>query len=490
MTQTALLWQPAVAVLIPLGFALLLGAGGKAVREKGSYLSVCALAASFLVLAPLADDVWGSQVLTVNYPFLPPFGLSFQIDQLSLAMAVLFQLLGAVAALYSSAVRPTGEARRFQAAFLFVLACALGLVLAGDLLSLFLFFEAMSLAFFVLVIHRGDKPSVDATIKYLYMTVGGGVLYFAALAAVFVSAGSFHWQEGGFLVPGPFLLPAFFGFAAAFALKSGLFPLHFWMADVYGNAPVPAVVLSSMVLLKTGAYGMTRIIHHVFGAELLLQQGWQQVLLSVAAFTILYGSVCAFSQRDLLRRLAYSSMAQLGYVYLGIFLLTPAALVGSIYHIMSHAVLKGTMLVCAGEIVDQTGKRNVDQMAGIGWQLPLTMASFSLAALTVVGLPPLNVFISKWYLSVGALAAGQPLLVVVLLVSSMLNAAYFLPMVVTAFFGGEERHQKSLRCERLSWSTLLALVLLVAAGVVFALTPDNWPLRWAEGIATAFWPGK
>jgi len=273
-------------------------------------------------------------------------------------------------------------------------------------------------------------------------------------------------------------------------MKSALFPLHFWMADVYSNAPIPAVVVSSMVLLKTGAYGMIRVVHHVFGTELLLQQGWQPVMLAVAAVTILYGSVCALTQSDLLRRLAYSGMAQMGYVYLGIFLLSPVALVGSIYHMMSHAVLKGTMLLCAGEIVDRTGKRDVGQLAGIGWQLPLTMTCFSLAALTVVGLPPLNVFISKWYLSVGALAAGQPLLVVLLLVSSILNAAYFFPIIVTAFFGGGEYRQNNPHYERLAWPTLMALFLLVAAGTLFALGPENWALHWAEVIAAAFWSDK
>lgn len=490
MTQALTPWQPAAAVLTLYVFVLLQWLCHRKLQGKTPYLSLAALAASLLMLLSMASEVFAGKVPAAEYAFLPPLGFSFRVDRLALTMAVLFLLLGAVAVLYGTAGQKLAAARRFQPALLFVLACALGMVLAGDLLSMYLFFEGMSLAFFILIIHRGDKESVAATMKYLYMTVGGSVLYFAALAAVFFGAGSFAWQEGGFFSSGPLLLLAFTGFTAAFALKSGLFPLHFWMADVYGHAPLPAVLLSSMVLLKTGAYGMMRVVHHVFGLETLQRSGWQPVLLALASITILYGSACAFAQRDLLRRLAYSSMAQLGYVYLGVFLLTPAALVGSIYHTLAHAVLKGSMIICAGEILRRTGRRSVEQLAGVGRQLPLTMICFSLAALTVIGLPPLNVFFSKWYLSIGSLAAGQPQIVLLLLVSSMLNAAYFLPIAIGSFFNAGEQPLKKLRREQFAGPVFIVLLLLAAANFAFALAPENWLLRCAEAVVTALYHGK
>ncbi|MBT9172287.1 MAG: Na(+)/H(+) antiporter subunit D [Syntrophomonadaceae bacterium] len=490
MTQTLHSWQPAAAVFIMYGFVLLQWLCNNKLKDRAHYLSVAALIASMLPLLTLADEVFAGWVFVVEYALLPPFGLSFRLDRLSLLMAVSFQLLGGVAVLCGTVAHGGSSTRRFQTALLFVLASALGMVLAGDLLSMYLFFEAMSLTFFILVIYRGDRLSAAATMKYLYMTIGGSVLYFAALAAVFVGVGSFAWQEGGFFPSGPFLWLAFWGFAAAFALKSAMFPLHFWMADVYANAPLPAVLLSSMVLLKTGAYGMIRLIHHVFGPEVLGQNGWQPALLALASFTILYGSVCAFAQRDLLRRLAYSGMAQLGYIYLGIFLLTPAALTGSIYHMMSHAVFKGLMLLCAGEILKQTGRRSVEQLFGVGRQLPLTMICFSLSALTVIGLPPFNVFFSKWYLGTGALAAGQPLLLVLLLVSSMLNAAYYLPIVIGSFFGVGEQPLGKLRCESFARPIFTVLALLAIANFAFALSPENWLLRCTEAVVSALYQGE
>ena len=280
---------------------------------------------------------------------------------------------------------------------------------------------------------------------------------------------------------------AFWGFVAAFGMKAGMVPLHFWLAAAYGQAPPPAAALSSVIMMKTGAYGMARIFHHVFGLEMLSRQGWDILILILALFTILYGSFCAFAERDLLRRLAYSSMAQLGYILFGLALLNYAALVGGFFHFLAHGMMKGTMLLCAGAIVSKTGKRKIADLAGIAWQMPLTMACFSLAALTAVGLPPMNVFVVKWYLSLGALSAGQPLLILFLLASSLLNAAYYLPIVFRAYFGAENRDlHASLVWDRLPWPMTVGMLLFAAGCIVFSLGPVNLPLELTKRIATGF----
>jgi multicomponent Na+:H+ antiporter subunit D len=467
--------------------ALLIRLGGEKLNKAAPLLIVMSLAAGIGILLPLASPVLSGAVFTVRYDMLPPFFLTFRTDTLSLGLALLFQFLALVLAVYTAAY-PLGQSRpRFNAVSLFIVACSAGVVLAGDLISLFLFFEAMSLSAFILFIHNRDKASISATFKFLYMTVGGSVLYFIALGAVFFQAGTFGWQSGGFMPDGPYSLLAFVGFAAAFGMKAAMFPLHLWMADAYGTAPVPAATLSSMVMLKTGAYGLIRVYFNVFGTDMLKSYGWQEGILVLSVISVLYGSTCAFAERDLMRRLAFSGVAQLGYILLGASLLTPYALAGGIYHIMAHAMMKGTLLLCAGAILVKTGKRNISDLAGIGWQMPLTMTCFSLAALTAVGLPPMNIFISKWYLSLGILAVDRPLLIILLLVSSMLNAAYYLPISFMAFFGERNRDlHATLSFDRLPWAMTAGVVALTLGCLAFNLGAVNVPLTWARAAAGLF----
>lgn len=487
MDSNLVLWQPVTVIALIMASALMVWLGGERCHKAGSGLTLAALAGGVFILATMIPGVRAGQVLLQTYNILPPFGLTFRVDLLSLALAILFLFAGFILVLYTTAYPLKEGYRRFKTVFPFVLGSATGVVLAGDLLSLFLFFEAMSLTFFVLVIHDRKRETVAATYKFLYMTVGGSVLYFIAMASVFVQTNQFSWAEGGFIQASPYTTLAFMGFIVAFGMKAGMVPLHMWMADAYGQAPLPAVALSSMIMLKTGVYGILRVFHNVFGMTLVREQGWHSIILVLAVLSILYGSFCAFAERDLPRRLAYSGVAQLGYILFGISLLTQDALIGGVYHVLAHIMMKGTLLLCAGAIFAKTGKRKIDDLAGIGWQMPITMACFSLASLTAVGLPPMNIFITKWYLSLGALSAGQPLLILVLLASSVLNAAYYLPIVFTAFYGEKNRDlHATLVWDRLPWSMTVAIVVLAVGCLVFGLGQVNLPLQWAQSIAAGF----
>lgn len=481
------LWQPMAALGLLAATALLIWLSAEKSHRADSVLSLVALGAAFAILTTLIPEVAAGYRYIFGLNILPPYGLTFQVDALGLGLALLFLFSGVVLVLFTSAYPLREKYKRFKTVYLLILTCAVGVVLAGDLLTLFLFFEAMSLSFFILVVHNRTRESIGATFKFLYMTIGGSVLYFIALAAVFNAAGRFAWQDGGFMPAGTYALLAFVGFMVAFGMKAGMVPLHLWMADAYSQAPPPAVALSSMVMLKTGAYGLMRVFHQVFGVEMIRAQGWNTVILGLAVVSILYGSFCAFADKDLLRRLAYSGIAQLGYIIFGIALLNPDGLTGSVFHILAHAFMKGTLLLCAGAILAKTGKRKIADLAGIGWEMPLTMGCFSLAALTAVGLPPMNVFVTKWQLSLGALAADQPLLILVLLASSVLNAAYYLPIAFTAFFGEKNRDLHArLAWDGLHWSMMLPVVILAVGCIAFSLTQNNVPFAWAQSIAAGF----
>jgi multicomponent Na+:H+ antiporter subunit D len=227
-------------------------------------------------------------------------------------------------------------------------------------------------------------------------------------------------------------------------------------------------------------------------------------MLVIAAITILLGSAMALLQDDLKRRLAYSSIAQIGYIILGIFLLSEQGLTGGLYHLFTHAFMKSLLFLCAGAIIIQTGIRNISQMSGIGLKMPLTMTFFTVASLTMVGIPPFNGFISKWQLSLASLEAGQPIFVAILIVSSLLNAAYYFPIVIAAFFapkkgnahgsshaeshGGHGEHsegagRKGILGQDAPWHMLLPMGLLTVGCVIFALMPENWP--WNLALAAA-----
>jgi len=332
-----------------------------------------------------------------------------------------------------------------------------------------------------------------AAAKYLYMTVGGGLSVFFGLLITYYLTGSVVFNRPGLITePSSLATVAFVAFMLGFGLKAGMFPVHVWLPDAHPAAPSPVSAALSGIMLKTGIYGMIRVIFNIYSPEYVNAAGWDDFMLAVAVITILLGSAMALLQDDLKRRLAYSSIAQIGYILLGVFLLNEQGLVGGLYHLFTHAFMKGLLFLCAGAIIVQTGIRNISRMRGIGLKMPLTMICFTIASLTMVGIPPFNGFISKWQLSVASLEAGQPLFVAVLIVSSLLNAAYYFPIVITAFFAAEKNGHhghvddhtdgsgrlpgdSKKRWQEAPWHMVVPMGLLAAGCVGFALLPRNWP---------------
>lgn len=433
-------------------------------------------------------------VLVSRLDVLPPLGLTFRVDVLAQYMVLLFTFFGLVILLYSIGyMKEDLYPKRFFGFLLFVYGGSLGVALAGDLFSLFLFFEFMSIMFFVLVVHELTPQAVAAGIKFLFVTIFAGVSLFLGVVIVFRETGTLALDSHGLINNvTPLSLLAFIGFVIAFGTKAAMFPLHFWMPDAYTHAPLPAATISSAIMLKTGVYGLIRVFYNIFGVEFLEMVNWDNFLLVIASFTIIFGSTIALAQDDLIRRLAYSGIAQVGYIILGIVILTPSALIGAVFHITAHAFMKGCMFLCAGSIIKATGNRSIRRMKGIGYQLPVTMLAFTLAAITSVGMPPFNIFVTKWHLSLGALEINQPVLIVILLISSMLNAAYYLPIAYYAFLGQEDlshgehgQHREFNRSNlREPGPIMLVPIVILALGcLIFGLPAQNWPLEMVRAVA-------
>lgn len=479
---------PAVIVLIPL-----LGAAGAMLADRyrpdiRNHVVLAGTIIPFLLVIFIYPSVARGDVLYLYLNILPPTGMEFRVDILSIYMALLFGFFSVVLAVYSLGYFKDKEEGKVYFYFLMpVIAGALGVVLSGNIFTLFLFFEFMSLMFFPLVAYKSTPEAYAAGLKFFFMTIIAGVAFFWAMVITYNAVGNLSFGQGGLIsTASPLLLVAFICFLITFGIKAALVPLHFWMPDAYSAATSPAAALSSAIMLKTGVFGLIRVFHDIFGLQFLQEVGWNYILLVFSLISIVYGSICAFSQDDFNRRLAYSGVAQVGYMLLGISLLTSQAMVGTVYHVMAHAFMKGCMFLCAGVIYVNTGKVKISEMRGVGMQLPLTMFAFTIAAVSAVGIPPFNVFVSKWHIGLGAFEAGMPLIIGILLLSSILNAAYYFPISINAFLGCRELKNIELKRLRLEPLRMVPVLVLAVGAFVFTMAPVNWPLNLARAVAQMF----
>ena len=399
----------------------------------------------FLIVASMVPVILGGT--TINYTLLevlPGIAIRFRVDSLGLLFALVASTLWIVTSIYSigymRGLKEHSQTRYFSF-FALALSGTIGVAFAANLFTLYLFYEMLSLATYPLVTHHQDKEARASGRKYLTFILGTSIgLVLPAMLIIYSLTGTLEFAGQGILAGkasattvAVLLLMCIFGFA-----KAGIMPFHGWLpAAMVAPTPVSAL-LHAVAVVKVGVFSIFRIVTGVFGVDLLQTLGLGTVLCYIAAFTIIVASLIAISQNELKRRLAFSTVAQLSYIVLGAALLSPKGLVGGMVHIAMHAFGKITLFFCAGAIFVATGKKYISDMVGIGKRMPITMIAFFIGSLSVIGLPPTGGFFSKWYLVLGTLEADKQYLLVVLLVSSFLNAVYFLPIVYNAFFCAPE----------------------------------------------------
>lgn len=464
-------------------------------------LAVITAAVTFILTLFLYPFIRDGLVLQQSlFEILPGLEISIRLDVLSFSLAALASFIWFLCTLYSLNYMAHEHAcGRYYPVLIFTLGACQGIFFAGDLFSLFVFFELMSIIAYILVIHEQTEEALKAGYKYLVMTIIGGLALFFGIIIVFELGGTVSLGAGEIVTEKSLLaLVAFICFLIGFGMKAGMFPLHVWLPDAHPVAPSPASALLSGIMLKTGAYGLMRVLFHVYSIELLIESGWNIILAVLAVITILLGSAVALTQFDIKRRLAYSSISQLGYVLLGLSILNFNSITGATFHIFSHAFMKSALFLAAGSIIWKTGKRNIADMKGIGRLMPVTLGSFSLAALAMIGIPPLNGFLSKWTLALGALDADIPGYVLVLLISSLLNALYYLPIIIPAFFenppGYEDEehgdnHDLIIKVREAAPLMVAVVVLLALCTLVFGLTPNNLAFSLSRLTALFFLGG-
>lgn len=495
-------WLPLLAVALPL-VGVVVAAVGERAPGRWKSLSLAAIAgATLLVAVAIVPGVFVGRCFEVYvWQMTPQLWLMLRVDAAGAAYGVTVAALGLLAVVYSFGYLAPGPRRaRYFAFFMACLSCTLGVAYAGNLFTFLIFYEAFSVLTYALVVHEQTRSALAAGAKYIAYILVGGSLVLGGVLLTFFLAGDLTFVAGGLLpadLPPGQLLAAFWCFVVGFGVKAALFPLHGWVPDAHPAAPAPFSAVLSGVMVAAGAFGILRVVFDVFGVELVRGLGVAPWLAAVAAFTVLFGAVLALTQDDLKRRLAYSTISQMGYLTLAIALLGDGPTAGALVHLIHHAFLKGTLFFCAGLWIHEAGARRVSELRGVGARMPLTTAAFTLAALGMIGVPPLSGFVSKWWLGLGMLEVGEPLALVVLLAGALLAAAYLLPVVYVATFApapGAGSARRTPTNGRLGGEaaasmlvpTLIAGALTLVLGLVSHL--PGFPLELAR-LATQGWFG-
>ena len=457
-------------------------------------LNLAAALAKLLLVVVMLFGVWLGVEYELRYELAPGVPFLLRSDSLSMLFVTLSALLWLCTTVYAIGYLEGSPHRsRFFGFFSLCVASTVGIAFAGNLITFVLFYEMLTLSTYPLVVHRGTEKALRAGSIYLAYTLGGGALLLAGTAWLYGLLGTVDFAYGGVAARlGPeqhgALLAIFALLVAGLGVKAGVVPLHTWLPiAMVAPAPVSAL-LHAVAVVKAGAFGIVRVVYDVYGIEFAESLGLLAPLGALAAFTILYGSVRALQQTELKRRLAYSTVSQVSYIVLGACLFGPLGTIGGAVHLVHQGIMKITLFFCAGNIAETLGLHRIDQLDGVGRRMPWTLAAFSVAALGMIGLPPFAGFVTKWYLGIGAAAAGMHWAIAVLLASSLLNAAYFLPILYRAWFlppsAPWQEHIPAGRFEtdwRLLAPPLVTAAFAIGAGVL-AAAPFS-PLSWATLFA-------
>jgi multicomponent Na+:H+ antiporter subunit D len=436
-------YRPLLAILAPTVASLLIVLTGNRpnLRESWTLLGGLFLFATVISISPfvLKEGPIGLSL----FKLFPGVDFAFKADAFGLIFATTSSSLWILVSLYSIGyMRSLKEHAQTRYYFLFAVALvgAIGIAFSANLVTMFVFYEILTISTYPLVAHEESPEAISAGHKYLAYLLTGGLFFLVGILITYLAVGTTEFQPQGILrtalgsTSRLMLQIVFFCFLIGFA-KAAWMPLHAWLPSAM-IAPTPvSALLHAVAVVKAGVFGIMRIVCYIYGIDVMQSLGLGLALACVAAFTILVANLYAIGQNNLKRMLAYSTINQLSFIILGVALLSPMAVTGAMIHIPFHGFMKITLFLCAGAITAITGKRDISDMKGIGRILPVTMLAFIIGAFGMAGAPPLAGFISKWHISLGAIQSGQMVFLLVILIGSLLDVIYFFPVIRTAFFG-------------------------------------------------------
>jgi multicomponent Na+:H+ antiporter subunit D len=460
LVQVSLL---ALAVLIPLL--------KKNKATKSKLLTVLLLAVSVAFLLVSLIDVQQNGAFVYNFGNYENFiGIQYSINAFSTFMSFFVITLALIIMIFSTKDIDHEIAQnsisQYYTLVLILLFSMVGMIYTNDLFNMYVFMEILSLTSCAIISIKSKKENYLAALRYLVLNTIGSLSVLFGIALLYMVSGhlnmtmmsqsiSMIWQ----LYPTNILIASGF-MLTGFAIKAAVFPLHIWLPDAHSNAPTPSSALLSSLVVKIYVFAVYKLLFDVLGRDIVVSLGIPTVITVFAAAGMLFGSIFAIGQKDIKRMLAYSSVAQIGYIFLGLSLMTEAGLAAGLFHVVSHGLMKTALFLSAGSIIYYRNKRDIRDLDGIGVEMPVTMVVFAIAAMGMIGIPGTNGFMSKLYLSFAVLGAGQPLLLGVILLSSYLNAVYYLPIIISAFLKEPKRKNMSMQIEVLPLPMLFSLVTI------------------------------
>ncbi|SCY49614.1 proton-conducting transporter transmembrane domain-containing protein [Alkaliphilus peptidifermentans] len=409
-------------------------------------------------------------------------GVQFIVDEFS-ALMTLFVMSLAILILIYSFKDMEHEINKDQFTGYYTLVFILlfsmiGITYTNDLFNMYVFMEILSITSCSIISIKKKKENYMAAFRYLILNTIGSLSILMGIAMIYMVTGHLNmtqvyqtiaevWQ----LYPTNILTAVGF-ILTGLGIKAAMFPLHIWLPDAHSTAPSPSSALLSSLVVKVYIFSVYKILFKVLGQSIVVALGVPTFITYFAAVGMIMGSVFAIGQKDIKRMLAYSSVAQIGYIFLGLGLVTIDGLSASMFHIISHGLMKSALFLSAGAIIYYKDKRNINDLDGIGYEMPITMFVFTVAAFGMIGIPGINGFMSKIYLSFAVLDANKPIYLILILASSFLNAVYYLPIIISAFLKESKDRKNIMEIDKLPKSMLIPMVILALGSIIMGFYPQ------------------
>lgn len=485
---------PVFVIIIPLFIAILLPVISRRIKlVEGLVISAETLwliGAVYLASMVLLQN--GIPIIYSMGGWLAPWGIELKVDSLGAFFLLLVTSVSLPIALYAKGnlTKEVGSKERVARFYVFLLllgGAMAGMALTNDIFNVYVLVEVATLSCCALVSSHNHPRAADSAFKYLILATLGSAFILCGIGFIYMSTGYLNmgfahqglnqiWKNSTHVI---WVAMSFT--LIGFGVKSALFPLHVWLPDAHSSAPTPASAILSGLAVKGYIICFVKFMYSVFGQELMIQFNIHRILVLAGMVAIIAGSIFALAQDELKRRLAFSTVAQVGYIFLGLGLMNTIGLTGTIFYMASHAVIKSALFLAGGAMLTASGKKKISDLSGIGRKMPITMAVFTIASLGLIGIPLFSGFIGKWYMLLGGLESGNILSVIVIIVGSVLCAAYLLPIIRIAYFEPSKEEELDLQDPGLSQK--IALIMLAVAVVLLGIIPG--PILELAGRAAA-----